>query len=63
MTVERDHQAGVKVYFDADECELFVKLALDAAAASQAETPHTYFDLSVKLGRKINALRPDQSFE
>jgi len=70
MTIEKRAQhVGVDVHFDPDECELFMKLALDAEKANGgADAPvmytvaaQSYFSLSLTLGKKFRALAQAES--
>ena len=62
MTIERrTDQMGVDVHFDPHECELFIRLALDAEKVGEADdwavghsgTGQTYFSIAVVLGKKM----------
>ena len=59
------HDAGVVVHFDAKECELFMRLASDIGLTEHAgeqvrepiaQSPQTYFSISLALGQQIQAL-------
>lgn len=66
MKIEtRGKYPGIKVHLDPDECVVFLALASDHKkegseyqATSGAQIP-SYFSLSVKLGKKIAALREE----
>ena len=70
MTIEeRADRSGVDVHLDAEECELFITLALDAERASggtlarsgwNAHTPANYFSVSLALGTRIRELMQDR---
>ena len=52
---------GVDVHLDPAECEIFVKLALDAEAARDGREPRAewmtnYVSLSIALGNKLRGL-------
>jgi len=58
MRVEkRDKGAGVTVNLEPAECELFVRLALDAETAAFQHPPDSYLSLSLTLGKGILDLR------
>lgn len=58
MKVEKlDKDAGVTVSLEPAECELFVRLALDAQAAAFQEAGSSYLSLSLTLGKGILDLR------
>jgi hypothetical protein len=70
MTIhKRAGQAGATVYFDPDECDVFMKLASDAEKASGSgeapliytTTAQSYFSLSFALGRKMRALAKNEN--
>ncbi len=62
MTIAKPgSQSGIDVHFDPSECELFVKLALDAEKAGDegpaaARRELSYLSISLALGQKIRAL-------
>ncbi len=65
MTIEKHpNQTGIDVHLEPAECELFLRLALDAEKASDggeasrryAEPELSYFSISLALGQKIRAL-------
>jgi hypothetical protein len=57
MTIERvERHAGVDVHLDPDECELFVRLARDAAQATYSDSAPNYFSVCVKLGQRLDEL-------
>jgi hypothetical protein len=57
----RENCAGVKVDFEPEECELFMKFALDANTATFKENGRNYFSLSLTLGRGINDLLKEET--
>ena len=62
MKVEKlDKGAGVTVNLEPAECELFVRLALDAQTAAFQETANSYLSLSLTLGKGILDLRQKQT--
>ena len=69
MTIEkRAEHVGVDVHFDPGECELFMKLALDAEKVGWADAPimyattaQSYFSLSLALGKTFRALAQAES--
>jgi len=53
-------RTGLNVHFDPEECELFMRLAEDAAQTNYAdEAIPTYFSLCLRLGRRMNTLLGD----
>lgn len=57
MTIEKQSEdSGVNVHLDPTECELFMRLARDAAQVTYAPTDPTYFSVCVKLGQGIGAM-------
>jgi hypothetical protein len=53
-------RGGLKVHFDAEECELFMKLAKDAAQTNYADDAvPTYFSVCLSLGRRMNTMLSD----
>jgi hypothetical protein len=58
MKVEKlDKDAGVTVSLEPAECDLFVRLALDAQTAAFQENGRNYLSLSLALGKGILDLR------
>jgi len=64
--------SGVDIHLDPDECDLFVRLSIDAETAAlegnhhaattdDGDGPASYFTLSVALGRRIRALHGSRS--
>jgi hypothetical protein len=54
MTVGPEGRCGgVHIHLDADECELFVRLARDAERATYDEEAPNYLSVCVRLGRRI----------
>ncbi len=57
MTIERiGERAGVNVQLDPEECELFLKLARDAAKTTYSDAAPTYFAVCLKLGQRLTAI-------
>jgi hypothetical protein len=51
-----ERRDGVELHLDPEECELFMRLARDAAQTAKTYPATTYLSLCVRLGQRIEAL-------